>query len=415
MTRISSLSSVLLFLMVVGLCISNARASGKSPQSCKTCKKCPSECKTKECKCQDRKCKCRTCASKCKTQKCWLKKCESEKCETKHAEKPKCSSSVVEGPFGRVDFQAAWLWMKFPKGKNPSVSVNFTEYPPAGNFRIFRTKVPCDGKRRYYISAAYLEGEERIALKPSKFDRGVKPDGLTGQWYVDLAAGETVKILFTEDQESSSDGTGNGATPSAELGKVRADLAGRIQRSEDQLREDIARLESKIEKLKPRLESPSRIPENLPTMRFRFSETETKMVAAITLDGNGNVNDVDITKHPVDLTIKVPHWPTELGAQLLKGELYLAVFNGDQQPAIQPLFLLPKAVSVQFRTPAGPCVADVPFKQLRSPLSEGIKKLKPMPTKLLVRGFLRFTLNNGHKTIYGPLGNQIELSLKDVQ
>ena len=95
----------------------------------------------------------------------------------------------------------------------------------------------------------------------------------------------------------------------------------------------------------------------------------------------------------------------------MKADLFLAAYNPDDHPAIQPLFSVKYAAVADFKKTGDHHTADIPFQSLGAKLSAKILKLKLAPAKLHIRGYLRFTFDDGNKRFSGEIGNQIELTL----
>ena len=314
--------------------------------------------------------------------------------------------------------RTAQVWMQFPAGTNPSVRINFTEYPPEGDFRIFRTTIPGPGPRRYYISAVRYVNQVAVPLTVLHASVPLMHDGVIDQPYVDLLPGSTAKIAFKNGVVAAEGEVEveNEFVTSEEFELTQNESATEINGLRQQLtqsQETISALQDQVADLQARPKLPPQVSSDLPTMSFRFREKELR--ASFRVNNAGAVHSVSFVGPPVGLTLEASPWPDELDEPPAKAELFLALFNADQEPAVQPVYVLPGSVSVQFRQSVTGPVVDVPFTQLDAPLAKGIAALRPLPRMLLVRGYLRFTLNNGRKRIYGPMGNQIDLRLVDVQ
>ena len=138
---------------------------------------------------------------------------------------------------------------------------------------------------------------------------------------------------------------------------------------------------------------------------FRFDET--KLHAKIGVDPAGIINDVDFLEsppNPVTLTTRISKpWPSKLGGKPTKAELYLAFYHPDQQP----LFMLLNPENIEFVKSGDDYIAHVQFDQLHPKLSKAIiaKKMSP-PEELIIRGYLRFTFDDGNKRLSGAMGRR---------
>ena len=404
------------------------------PVKCPKCsesKKCPKCSECSKCKPVERPTceKCAKCPKRDEAKKCdaCSKREECKKC-SKCAKAEACDSTIGRGLTGGGD---AFIWVKFPgtnyaKGKHPRVSINFAEYAWAGEFRIFRTRVPDHRARRYYIAATG-------GLTPRGIDIGTD-DELGGERFVTLSAGETAKIQFVSAGSQASAGVTKSDLKTLEsnlgvkietaVGKVDSRLTtevGKLTKTVEELKElkdlkalkaQLADLKKKNGELETELKQRRAYLKEHATLNFRF--LETTLTANVARDANGVVSAPSFPAPFGELILEASEWPSDLGpapGSAVPAELFLTLYDADSLPNAGPVHSVPNPLVVKFSASGGKFEASVPFASLDGELKNGIVKGKTAKA-FHVRGTLRFTLANGRKTVAGSVLNQIVLDLK---
>lgn len=97
----------------------------------------------------------------------------------------------------RMSERTAEIWVKLPKDSQSSVSVNFVEHPPEGDFRIFRTRINTFELRRFYLSAKRWDVHANhwidLVAMPS-----LSSDETPDLGYLDLGPGQRRVVTFTD-------------------------------------------------------------------------------------------------------------------------------------------------------------------------------------------------------------------------
>lgn len=188
--------------------------------------------------------------------------------------------------------EEAKILMHFPHGTNPTVAINFAEYPGEGDFRIFRTDIPAGKSRKYYLKAF---GKGRVELGSGSSQ--IYKDGELAQYpYVILRGGDVLKLAYggssqqvsqqredrllelaTQIQQNTTEIRSNLLTGS-DLNTLKEDVTTAITQSE-------ARIQTKLNTLVALVSQPAGTNSELPATRLELI-SPLKLQAAVNRESN---------------------------------------------------------------------------------------------------------------------------------
>jgi hypothetical protein len=332
--------------------------------------------------------------------------------------------------------RSAEIWMKFPRDTNPSVAVNFTEYPPAGDFRIFRTTIPDDRGRKYYISAVQrTESGNNFPLDPK--GPWIRDDALDLH-YVLLKPGETAKIEF-----GSAGATAAGPrVPAADtIDGLKKEIQDKIIQLEEKAREEErkkaevaqkqceqekeklckanAELVEKNAELEKQLEAARKQP-LLPGINsvatFRFAEP-LKRTALVERGEDGTILRLGFLPAPQELTIVSEYWPWGADSAPADVEIVFVLVDAEHPAKLAPIADFTASMTIRVTPDGANLKIVVPF---RNSLKDyfGISSMlagQNPGEKIHIRAFLKLKTKQGQEHSVWPVGNLLELTLEDAE
>lgn len=214
----------------------------------------------------------------------------------------------------------AQIWMWFPHGTNPSVAVNFNEYPGQGDFRIFRTDIPRGQSRKYYIKA-FGKGHVELGTGSSKIS---KDSELAQYPYVTLRGGDTVKLAFAAPPNPPPHPQ-NDAPPAPEV-DVQQELA--------KVKEQLEAANKSLEELKQ-----ARPCEPFPKVQFKEGTTLTAHVLRENNQEDGKITSLVFPQDPMPqpIILEVSNWCPNLKTPDYTSTLELTLNEKDSDGLFKPL------------------------------------------------------------------------------
>lgn len=251
----------------------------------------------------------------------------------------------------RMSDRTAEIWVKLPENSESSVSVNFVEYPPEGNFRIFRTRLTTQEPRRFYLSAKRwdVKANRWIELVPML---SLSNEGTTGFNYVELQPGQRQIVQFDNPQMPCV------------------------------------------------------------TTAFLFHPDQREIAGTPTID-HRFLPSIDWTSHPDILNISMAATPSRLAAipdRAFVARITMAVndSNGLTLATLKP-------VRVTFKNGHNSIEGEIDFNSLIDGQLQGALVSNSLPPgTYLIKAKMEFTRDmgdTGYSTVSGDLGNDIELTI----
>lgn len=309
----------------------------------------------------------------------------------------------------------AEIWIRLPKNSRSRVSVNFVEYPPTTDFRIFKTSLPTQEATRFYLEASEwrdnqwhaLVGGPQLVSHPE--DANLK--------YIDLRPGDKRFVSFAPEQAAAH----QGATDS-EL-KTLTDAIKQLQNEvrtktkvPDQVAKRLTALESQVRKagsetaeLKAYFEATANSEQV--TRRFLFGEGQTNLGGhRVTKDGK--FTSVDWTAFPQQISLSAPHSLHALPARPFTATVTFYIVNAEGN---DPHRLPP--ISVTFGDSGSSAMGQISFRQqVAQPLSDLLVERGADVGTLHLAAIIEYKLDLGElgsMNIKGNAGNQIEVKLAE--
>ena len=318
----------------------------------------------------------------------------------------------------RTSERMAEIWVKLPKDSQSSVSVNFVEHPPEGDFRIFRTSINTHEPRRFYLSAKRWDVHANhwidLVAVPS-----LSSDETPDLGYIDLGPGQRRVVTFTDcpSPEACVD------VPSihARLMQIEADIfknhtevkvmlggtdtplaktAENILGNTTSIKDQVAVLQQSVA---PHDKSYG------VTKAFHFSTTEKPIAGEANVEMT-HVKSVNWGSHPETLNIIATSVPRALPRIPFTADVTFMIQAEGQAP-FETLAPFP----VEFHETANGFEGEVDFNvHLATPLANAFAN-QPFPSEnLQLAARMEFTLDHGElglTRVSGELGNKIELKI----
>jgi hypothetical protein len=320
-----------------------------------------------------------------------------------------------------VSERDAEIWVTLPSELQTSVSVNFVEYPPEGDFRVFKTKLPTQEPRRFYLSAKTwdVKANRWLSLVPKN---ALSQDDTPRSWYVELSPMERVNVEFLVPERIPPEKTPPPpAAPSPVvdkrvLRKVRG-VASQLQRQDeklDQLTNNLGEHKNSLEQIRQKLtrmeqaSAPNELSEKV-TSQFQFEPTTAKVSGKYVIESGQK--KIVWTVSPETITIMVPQLPIQaLPTRPFKADITMSV----RTPGKDAYATLP-SIPVTFREADGQLVGQIPFNtQLAAPLADALLTQDPVSPSHQVTARMRYEIALGELkevTVEGSLGNWFPIEI----
>jgi len=240
-----------------------------------------------------------------------------------------------------VSERDAEIWVSLPQKLQSAVSVNFVEYPPAGSFRKFQTRLRTSQPRRFYLSAKSWDPAYNhwVDLRSASLETDI--DGST---FVDLTPGQVSKVQFVHPSDALACPLGSPIQIPVVDGNML--IPGPSLPS--------AGCASSVP-CAPTSDAGASHAHDSPT-RFEFDVDSVRISGSLIEDKNRYIGSVQWTAHPTSIKVEAMD-TTGLPARPIRGNLNLCL----QAPGAVAIQIDP--IAIMLRDVDGKVMADIPFQK----------------------------------------------------
>lgn len=339
----------------------------------------------------------------------------------------------------RTSERMAEIWVSLPKDSQSSVSVNFVEYPPEGEFRIFRTKLNSQEPRRFYLSAKRWDEKAKkwmvlspkrldaqsndwqdLNSSPQNFGEGVFPVHPEQRTLacIDLHPGQREIIAYTDPlfTETAMDVHSIHSRLNDIEAKIDSDhrnLTSLVEQAKSSLESQSQSIQQESENIGLQIADVQRTlapQESAITEVFGFKESERSISAQVVVLNDG-IKSVKWSNHPQKLNITSNSIPRSLPHSDFTAHITFMIQEGDQEP-----FKTLAPIPVVFHTTKQGFDGEVDFNALLDkPLGNALLILNFPAENLRLAARMEFTLDHGElgpKRVAGNLRDKINLTIK---
>ncbi len=320
----------------------------------------------------------------------------------------------------RVSDRTAEIWVKLPRDSQSSVSVNFVEHPPEGDFRIFRTRINTLEPRRFYLSAKRWDVHANhwtdLAAVPTLYS-----DETPDLGYIELGPGQRQIVTFTDCQplktcvdvpslharltQIEADIFKNHTEVKVMLGGTDTPLAGTTQ----EILQNTSSIGTQVAVLQQTV-APHDKSYGV-TKAFYFDTTEKLIAGKVDVDPTEKrIQSLNWGSHPDKLNIIAASVPRALPKIPFTAQVTFMIQAEGQAP-----FATLASIPIVFHETAVGFQGEVDFNvDLAAPLANAFDN-QPFPMEdLQLAAMLEFQLDHGElgfTRVSGELGNKIELRI----
>ncbi len=344
--------------------------------------------------------------------------------------------AVLPGPFVherqtvRVSERMAEIWVTLPEGDQSSVSVNHVEYPPEGEFRIFRTKLNSHEPQRFYLSAKRWDEKANRWVKLGQVP-STQPGVIEEVGYVTLVPGQRVEVQFDNPQLATTPPQAPALAPPP---APPCDLETALIKHVDPIKKRLGRIEKKLNSLNTAttplntaadqlVDSSNALLEHLDKLElaaaphaqsakvtnwFQFDSATQKFSGDFASDVNGQLT-VNWPDQTAAVVIKVPNRISPMPPRPFTANVTFLIRQKKRKPVFN------KTIAVTFNDLGDQVVATIPFQQsLASPLKDALLNEIKAAGTFRISATIQYDAalgELGSVQIDGPLGNEIDLTI----
>ena len=329
----------------------------------------------------------------------------------------------------RTSERMAEIWVSLPEGDQSTVFVNHVEYPPEGEFRIFRTKLNSKALRRFYLSAKWWDVVANRWVKLNQ-DYSTQLGVIAEVGYVTLVPGQRVEVKFLKLNPPTTE---EQAPPPA----AQADLEAALSKHLDPINNRLDRIEKNELKLAlldkatttlntaaNNLNAPSvalqnhlrrlkhaaapNVKSGEVTKQFQFDLASMHIAGDADALDQKTINSITWTNHPASLVIAVSKSVKALPARPFPATVRFWRKEKTGKRVLEP-------IDATFHDVGNDVVAEIPFHhQLAVPLTKSLKEHATPGSVCQLGATLEYSIDLGDLDpvhVAGPLGNEIELTI----